>query len=592
MPRKPPPGKSLAEVNPELAKEWHPSKNGDLTPFDVTAGSNKKVWWKCDQGDDHEWCANPYTRNKGSNCPVCKGQKVVRSNCLAIINPELAKEWHPSKNGELTPFDFTLGSGQIVWWRCHIDFNHVWKASINSRNRGSGCCFCSGNKVNKSNSLANLRPDLVNEWHPTKNRNLNPKDYSTGSGKKVWWKCPKADDHEWQVSISNRNNGSLCPFCSGHKVAKSTSLGNLNSALAQEWHPTKNGDLTPYDVAPGSNKKVWWKCDKGDDHEWVVSINNRSNGGNCPICLGQKVVNSNCLATLNPELAKEWHPTKNGDLTPYGVTAGSNKKVWWKCNKGDDHEWKVTVNNRTSGMGCPICSNRIAVLSNCLATSDSYLAKEWHPTKNDVLTPYDVTAGSNKKVWWKCNKGADHEWKTSIIHRANGNGCPFCTLTPQSRQELTITFELLTIFKGIDPKGFKTRINGKIWSIDIYIPKIHIGIEFDGSYWHKDKSQLDKVKTEKIEKTGLNLIRVRQKPLDRLFEDDVMAEEKFNGKQITNDILKQIVKDNGKYAYTLDKRTLNNIDKYINKEGLQNEKGLDKYIDQILTEKAERKKVK
>ena len=78
--------------------------------------------------------------------------------------------------------------------------------------------------------------------------------------------------------------------------------------------------------------------------------------------------------------------------------------------------------------------------------------------------------------------------------------------------------------------------------------------------------------------------------MERLFEDDVMAEEKFDGKQITNDILKQIVKDNGKYSCTLDKRTLNKIDKYINKDGLQNEKGLDKYIDQILTEKAERKK--
>ncbi len=47
MPRKPPVGKSLAEVNPALAKEWHPTKNGDLTPFDFAAKSNKKVWWKC-----------------------------------------------------------------------------------------------------------------------------------------------------------------------------------------------------------------------------------------------------------------------------------------------------------------------------------------------------------------------------------------------------------------------------------------------------------------------------------------------------------------------------------------------------------------
>ena len=55
MPRKPPKGKSLAEVNPELAKQWHPTKNDDLTPFNVTTGSKKKVWWKYDKAHDHEW---------------------------------------------------------------------------------------------------------------------------------------------------------------------------------------------------------------------------------------------------------------------------------------------------------------------------------------------------------------------------------------------------------------------------------------------------------------------------------------------------------------------------------------------------------
>ena len=54
------------------------------------------------------------------------------------------------------------------------------------------------------------------------------------------------------------------------------------------------------------------------------------------------------------------------------------------------------------------------------------------------------------------------------------------------------------LFFNIDPKGFKTRVNGKIWSIDIYVPEFNLGIEFDGSYWHKDKRALDKLKTEKL----------------------------------------------------------------------------------------------
>ena len=48
-----------------------------------------------------------------------------------------------------------------------------------------------------------------------------------------------------------------------------------------------------------------------------------------------------------PELIKEWHPTKNGELKPEEVTSGSNKKVWWKCEKGLEHEWQTTVNSRT-----------------------------------------------------------------------------------------------------------------------------------------------------------------------------------------------------------------------------------------------------
>ena len=152
---------------------------------------------------------------------------------------------------------------------------------------------------------------------------------------------------------------------------------------------------------------------------------------------------------------------------------------------------------------------------------------------------------------------------------------------------MTITFELIKVFKDIDPKGHKLKVRGKVRSIDIFISHLKIGIEFDGNYWHKENREKDKMKTLDIEEQGINIIRVRQKPLKRIFEDDVMAEKKFDGKQITNDILKQIMKDND-----LDKRTLTKIDNYLAKEGLQNQKGLDKYIDQILTEKAERKKNK
>jgi len=59
-PKMPNHGESLAEVNPELAKQWHPTKNGILSPYDVKPNSSMKIWWKCQKGDDHEWKVMAY----------------------------------------------------------------------------------------------------------------------------------------------------------------------------------------------------------------------------------------------------------------------------------------------------------------------------------------------------------------------------------------------------------------------------------------------------------------------------------------------------------------------------------------------------
>ena len=295
------------------------------------------------------------------------------------------------------------------------------------------------------------------------------------------------------------------------------------------------------------------------------------------------VVLSTCLATLNPELAKQWHPTKNGILTPYEFTINSNKKVWWKCDKGDDHEWLSSIGNRSEGNNCSICSGHKVALSTCLATLNPELAKQWHPTKNGILTPYEFTINSNKKVWWKCDKGDDHEWQTTIYHRSSTN-CPFCTLTPQSKQELTITFELTKLFKNIDPKGLKTKLNGKLRAIDIYIPKLNLCIEFDGAYWHKEQEEIDKIKSEMLFDKGFKVIRVREEPLPKTHDNDIISKKPYNGKQVTNDILSMIMS-----IFELDAKLVSKIKEYQSKDCLQNEKGLDRYIDKILTEKAEKK---
>jgi hypothetical protein len=139
------------------------------------------------------------------------------------------------------------------------------------------------------------------------------------------------------------------------RVSQEYNLAKLHPNLAKEWHPTKNGDLKPTDVTPKSGQKVWWRCLKKPKHEWQAIVASRADGSGCPYCAGRKVCEDNNLEFLYPDLAKEWHPTKNGALKPTDVTPKSGQKVWWRCLKNPKHEWQAIVNSRAKGSGCPEC---------------------------------------------------------------------------------------------------------------------------------------------------------------------------------------------------------------------------------------------
>ena len=275
--------KSILSTNPAIAKEWNYEKNGELKPENFTAKSNKKVWWRCLKG--HEWKATIHNRSRGSGCPYCTGRYAVSGeNDLRTLNPSLSKEWHYERNGDIQPIHFTASSGQKVWWKCSK--GHEWQATVANRNGGTGCPYCSSNKVLSGyNDLQTLNPGLAVEWNFEKNGALMPTDAMPNSSKKVWWKCSKG--HEWQATISSRNSGKGCPKCSGQiAISGENDLQTINPSLAREWNYEKNNELTPMDVLPKSNKKVWWRCSNG--HEWEAIICNRNRGNGCPQCAREK----------------------------------------------------------------------------------------------------------------------------------------------------------------------------------------------------------------------------------------------------------------------------------------------------------------
>lgn len=341
----------LASLMPDLAKEWDFDKNGALVPDEVTIACSKKVWWRCSEGHSWQSLVSNRTRKK-SGCPYCAGLKpIVGKTDLSTTNPDLLLEWDYVKNEPLTPKDVSAGSEKKVWWICSE--GHSWQAVISNRAKGHGCPYCSGLLVISGiNDLLTVNPELAKEWHPTKNGDIKPENVLPSTSKKAWWLCNKG--HEWQAAIGSRTAGNGCPFCSGKiAIVGETDLATTNPELLFEWDFERNTQLTPKELLPCSEKKVWWKCSAG--HSWQAQIKHRTQGENCPYCSNRKVlVGYNDLATMKPYLAEEWDYIKNAPLLPSQVTCGSDKSVWWKCWRG--HEWKAKVSNRNNGNNCPFCS--------------------------------------------------------------------------------------------------------------------------------------------------------------------------------------------------------------------------------------------
>ena len=437
----------LETLEPEIASEWDYEKNFPLTPDQVPVGRSSKVWWKCKKG--HGWQAqisNRTNKDNRNNCPYCSGLLPWKGETdLETVFPHIAKQWNYEKNGDKKPSDFLPSSGKSVWWKC--EKGHEWEAVISSRQH-TGCPYCSNKRVLKGyNDLETKAPELLKDWNYAKNTVL-PSEIVCGYNKKVWWKCSVCG-YEWEASPNMRfYRHTGCPACTHQIVRRKVDgaiqydsigrpiyndLESVRPDIARQWDYERNGELKPADVNAGSERKVWWVCDKGHHYEASIyqrATKNAGGGTNCPYCSNKKVLKGyNDLATLNPEVASEWNYQKNGDLKPSDFVISSGKRVWWKC-KTCGYEWEASIVNRSSKHNktkCPLCTHQVLVPGiNDLATVYPDLLEEWDYEKN-ILNPHEISGGTNKKAWWIC-KECGHSWETSIPVRTKMNGgCPKCS---------------------------------------------------------------------------------------------------------------------------------------------------------------------
>lgn len=338
---------SLATTHPDLAAQWHPTMNPGLSPDDVDTSHTGDVWWVCLVG--HEFRAQLSSRARyGTGCPVCANKRVRPGvNDLASLASELAAEWHPSRNGDMTPEVVAPGYKGPVWWL--LSCGHWFERSPSQRRADPRCPVCVDKRVYPGqNDLATLRPDLAAELAPGQDAS---QIRASSTAARVEW--VRACGHTYTASPADRVNAGAppCRQCAEPRKVDRAGLPMVADvpALLTLWDSDANAGLDPAQVKAGDNRTlIWWRCQQG--HRWQRRP--RTQKENCGVCAGKELLAGvTDLATVAPGLAAEWHPTKNGDLGPGDVLPQSNRKVWWLGLCG--HEWEAKVANRFRGSGCP-----------------------------------------------------------------------------------------------------------------------------------------------------------------------------------------------------------------------------------------------
>lgn len=440
----------LFTTHPVLRDWWDFDKNqGYPQPEDVSAGSKHAVYWHCPEGHSYKTRIVNQTRSLG--CPICKHEKHTSFPEQAIL---FFVRRDIDANAESRAKVLCVDGK-----RYEAD---IWIESRNIAIEYDGSGYHKGQKLEsdarKDRAMADsgIRLIRIKDVDSRDHRHVDAENdriyYSSYNQLRYLnWAIEQLEilidgDAHADIDFVPVTPEILSQF---RRRVRSFSVASEYPELASEWNYQKNGTLTPEMCAPRSNLAVWWICKKG--HEWFISPGGRVHGipekggfiSGCPYCARRyPIVGENDLATTHPEILKEWHPTKNGDLTPQDVMATtSKKKVSWICENG--HEWVAAPAQRIKNgeiRPCPKCWRAMQkhynvtpkIKDNNITLTHPELLQEWHPTLNGDLDPQYISEGSKRKIWWRCSLG--HCWQTSVKERLRrsktgkiGTGCPYCS---------------------------------------------------------------------------------------------------------------------------------------------------------------------
>ena len=356
----------------------------------------------------------------------------------------LLTAWDYAKNNEagINVCTITCGSGLKAWWRwdtCRGEY----QMSAYDKIKGTKCPYCADRKVLKGfNDLRSCYPELIDSswnWRINNANNLKPDEIIYKSSIKACWHCTDCNgDYDMQINDKTmRKHG--CPYCSGHKVLKGFNdfQSKYDKLVNSEWDWERNNarGIHPDKLTPNSNMKAYFTCNecKGS---YIISIYRKTHGYNCPYCAGMKILKGyNDIASQYPALiSSEWNWERNNELgiKPNMLTKCSHVKAWWHCTVCNG-EYQMRIYNKTSGQGCPYCSNAQVLQGyNDLASCYPDLVNsEWDWERNNArgIHPNGIIKSSSIIANWLCSQH-HHSFEMQVTLRTRSKSplkCPYCS---------------------------------------------------------------------------------------------------------------------------------------------------------------------
>lgn len=327
----------------------------------------------------------------------------------------------------------------------------------------------------------------------------NKYDYSktvySNNRTKVCIICPEHGEF-WQIP-GKHLSGQGCPVCGGTKKNNNeTFIIKANKVHVDKYDYSKVNYIN-------NKTKVCIICP--EHGEFWQDPHNHLKGRGCPIC-GKSISKPAKYTTDTFVLASN---TVHGKKYNYQDSnyIDMNTPIKIICPKHG--EFKQNPYFHLHGGICPKCAREITGNKRRI-TKDEFIkrAKTIHGGKYDYSKVEYKT--EKHKVCIICPEHG--EFLQTPDKHLRGNGCPKCVY-PYSKAEIEI-YEFIKTLVGENNVVWHDRsiLNGK--EIDIFIPNMKVGIEYNGLYWHNRDRNYHINKTEMCNALGINLIQI--------FEDEYL----------------------------------------------------------------------